>query len=78
MKGQTQGNSGAYRSLNVRAAGSEFAFPDHLHVPELMTRFAALLYSAHDLHPVLFASEAHQRFVSIHPFRDGNGRVGPR
>ncbi|MCU0549009.1 MAG: Fic family protein [Leptolyngbya sp. Prado105] len=28
------------------------------------------------LHPVVYAMEAHTRFVSIHPFRDGNGRTG--
>jgi Fic family protein len=26
-------------------------------------------------HPVIAASEAHTRFVSIHPFIDGNGRT---
>ena len=27
------------------------------------------------LHPVTLAAEVHKRFVFIHPFIDGNGRV---
>lgn len=27
------------------------------------------------LHPVVLAAQAHKRFVFIHPFIDGNGRV---
>jgi len=27
-------------------------------------------------HPIIFAAEAHNRFVGIHPFIDGNGRAG--
>lgn len=27
------------------------------------------------LHPIEFASLAHLKFVTIHPFIDGNGRV---
>jgi len=29
-----------------------------------------------DAHPVEVAARAHYRFVAIHPFDDGNGRVG--
>ncbi len=75
MKGQTT-DSGAYRTLDVQAAGTEFVYPSHLHLPELMSEFAAWLRESKSMHPVLRASEAHLRFVTIHPFRDGNGRVG--
>jgi len=75
MKGQGNGDVGGYRTLDVRAAGTEFVYPSHLKVAELMTEFVSWLRIA-DLHPVVLASEAHLRFVSIHPFRDGNGRVG--
>ena len=68
--------AGAYRTLDVRAAGTGHTYPPHYQVRELMEGFAAWLQSdqAKSLHPVEYASEAHFRFVSIHPFRDGNGR----
>lgn len=75
MKGQDQAESGGYRTINVKAAGTDFVYPDHLHVPELMAQLAELSGSE-ELHPILLASKVHQQFVTIHPFRDGNGRVG--
>lgn len=76
MKGQEGGTIGAYRGLDVMAAGTEFRYPNHLRLPELMEGFITFWKTEPDLHPVLFASEAHLRFVTIHPFQDGNGRVG--
>lgn len=76
MKGQGNGNVGAFRTLNVMAAGTEYRYPDHLRVPELMEEFLAWWNAPSTEHPVLWASEAHLRFVTIHPFHDGNGRVG--
>jgi Fic family protein len=76
MKGQGNGDSGRYRSLDVKAAGTDYVYPSHLKVPELMSEFVAWLNQEPYLNPVLLASEAHLRFVTIHPFRDGNGRVG--
>ena len=28
-----------------------------------------------NIHPVMFAAEAHRKLVNIHPFTDGNGRI---
>ncbi len=75
-RGQPGSDSGAFRTLDVKAAGTEFVYPSHLKVPELMTEFLEWLNAPGDLHPVQIALEAHLRFVTIHPFRDGNGRVG--
>ncbi len=71
-----ESEGGAYRGLNVMAAGTEFRYPDHVRLPELMADFVSWWNTPHGLHPVEAASEAHLRFVTIHPFQDGNGRVG--
>jgi Fic family protein len=81
MKGQANSDSGRYRTLDVKAAGTDYVYPSHLKIAELMAEFVAWLGSftegsGPDLHPVDLATEAHLRFVTIHPFRDGNGRVG--
>lgn len=70
--------AGHYRNLDVRTAGTEHVYPPHYQVPELMAEFAAWIASpeVQTLHPIEFASQAHFRVVSIHPFRDGNGRAG--
>lgn len=70
--------AGRYRTLDVMAAGTNFRYPPHYFVSQLMEDFVAWLNSASALalHPVEYATLAHYRFVSIHPFRDGNGRTG--
>ncbi len=69
--------AGNYRTLDVMAAGTNYRYPAHYLLPQLMGDFGAWLNSesALNLHPVEYASIAHYRFVSIHPFRDGNGRT---
>ena len=70
--------AGRYRQLDVKSAGTEYVYPPHYQLTELMAQFIEWLNSeaALKLHPVVYATEAHYRFVSIHPFRDGNGRTG--
>lgn len=69
--------AGRYRTLDVRAAGTEYVYPPHFRVADLMAEFAAWLDSAaaKALHPLQYAAQAHYRLVTIHPFRDGNGRA---
>lgn len=73
MKGQ---DGGAYRQLDVKAAGTDFIYPSWMHIGPHMAEFAQWIEEPHDLTPIEFATETHLRFVTIHPFRDGNGRVG--
>lgn len=69
--------AGSYRTLDVMAAGTNYRYPPHYLLSQLMGDFVSWLHSevALSLHPVEYASIAHYRFVSIHPFRDGNGRT---
>jgi len=41
-----------------------------------MNNFFDWLFSEKKEHPLIIAAEAHNKFVSIHPFFDGNGRTG--
>ncbi|MBF5083633.1 Fic family protein [Quadrisphaera sp. INWT6] len=44
-------------------------------VPELMDDLVAFMRRT-DLDPVVQSAVAHVQFASIHPFHDGNGRLG--
>lgn len=66
-----------YRQLDVKAAGTNHIYPPHYLLPDLIAEFSQWLVSPPpNLHPIEYATEAHYRFVSIHPFKDGNGRTG--
>jgi Fic family protein len=68
-------NAGRYRSVSVRIAGSTVVMPNPAKVPALMSEFMGWLHSRNADHPVKIAADAHFKFVSIHPFTDGNGRT---
>jgi Fic family protein len=70
---------GDYKKENnslVRLDGKILNFSDWVQVPGDMERLLAW-YRENEvsLHPVELASQLHHKFVSIHPFLDGNGRV---
>ena len=67
---------GEYRKIEVIISGSKKGLPKAENVPDKMREFIEWANMARsNLHPVLFAAEAHLRLVNIHPFTDGNGRV---
>lgn len=74
MFGETKRDiSGTYRNYLVRV-GSYIA-PHWKEIEKLMRQF--LLFVGHaKLNPVELAARAHYRFEKIHPFGDGNGRIG--
>ncbi len=69
--------AGQLRSVQVWIGGSKHVPPSPLEVRPLMMEFVRRLHRNHRLlHPVQLAAEFHFRFESIHPFADGNGRIG--
>ncbi|MDR1068068.1 MAG: Fic family protein [Clostridiales Family XIII bacterium] len=74
---------GAYRTESMEivsgALGKErvhYAAPDARRVPLEMKRYLKWLNAERDMDPYVKAAIAHLRFESIHPFDDGNGRIG--
>ena len=60
-----------------RPANAAFVPPPHTEVAECMGALERFLHSSDDGLPVLVrAGLAHVQFETIHPFLDGNGRVG--
>lgn len=60
-----------------RPADAAFVPPPHTAVPACMTALERFLHTEDDGVPILVrAALAHVQFETIHPFLDGNGRVG--
>lgn len=68
--------AGKYRQNQVFIRGTDFDLPTPQQVPSLMKHFIQWLNGQQEEHPVRIASIAHYKFEGIHPFLDGNGRVG--
>lgn len=76
MKG-TADDAGKFRKTEVRIAGANFMPPTGDEVPGLIAEMVDwYARNPDELRPVELASVLHHQFVHIHPFHDGNGRVG--
>jgi Fic family protein len=70
-------NAGKYRQKNVIITGTDYLTPDYQKVPALMKKHIENLNrNVKDKHPIELASDLHAEFEAIHPFTDGNGRIG--
>jgi Fic family protein len=68
--------AGRVRRHGVRISGSRFVPPSPVELqPMLEDLFAWYRRSESSLHPVELAALVHLKFVTIHPFADGNGRM---
>ena len=67
--------AGKYRQTDVFIRGVGVEFPRPNEVSYKMKQFVEWLESQQESHPVRIAADAHFKFVSIHPFVDGNGRT---
>lgn len=68
--------AGLYRNVKVYISGSRYAVAAVSKIPAEMQKLVKW-YNDNEkiLHPIELAAKLHQRFVFIHPFVDGNGRV---
>ncbi len=69
-------SAGQYRTRPVFITGSKYAVSKVAQIQRDMEQlFRWVAEERNNYHPVKFAAQLHIRFVLIHPFIDGNGRI---
>jgi Fic family protein len=68
--------AGVWRDVPILVTGTDYKFPAPDKLDSLMIELESWIKETREkLHPVEFAAMLHLKFVTIHPFIDGNGRV---
>lgn len=68
--------AGKIRKYQVAIRGSKFMPPSPVEIHPMLTEFFQWYNkNKNKIHPVELAAIAHLKFVTIHPFGDGNGRI---
>ena len=78
LKGIDKQNAGVFRTKPVgvvKSDGEIYQFIEPIKIEEKMQEFISWLNNSDIKEPILLATLAHLKFVSIHPFIDGNGRT---
>ncbi|MFH0701607.1 MAG: Fic family protein [Candidatus Woesearchaeota archaeon] len=76
LKSTKQDIAGKIRTHQVAIAGSKFLPPSPVEVAPALEEFFSWYSKNKDkINPVELAALVHLKFVTIHPFTDGNGRI---
>ena len=71
-----EAHAGKWRDVDIIVTGSDHEFPAPNELERLMADLARWIDAERStMHPARFAAMLHLKFVTIHPFIDGNGRV---
>lgn len=68
-------DAGFYRNHGVRIVGVSLPTANYLSVPKLMKEIISLINKKNN-DIINLSTKIHSKFEQIHPFSDGNGRVG--
>lgn len=66
--------AGKFKDYLVKVGN--YTAPDWQDIPSLIKEFFQFYNKKNQMHTVEFAARIHYKFVKIHPFGDGNGRIG--
>jgi Fic family protein len=75
IKGIDDKNAGRYRQIQVFISGETKIPPSAKEIPGLMYNLLDWYQENKTMNPLMLSGELHYRFVKIHPFVDGNGRI---
>ncbi len=68
--------AGKYRDIDVFISGSKYPVTETNYIQTEMEELFQWITAERDqFHAVAFAAQLHKKFVFIHPFKDGNGRI---
>ena len=70
-----QQDAGLYRNHGVRIVGANVPTANHVKVPQLAKKLVEEI-NISEKGIIYHCAQVHSRFEQIHPFSDGNGRIG--
>lgn len=69
-------SAGSFRDNSLTITGSQHVPPPWADVPDQINEIVEAVQNSGRVHAIVVACWLHARFTAIHPFVDGNGRVG--